>query len=138
MKIKLDPDLAAVVEEGRAKNPDAPHPADVPLDLLRTGYVLQGQLQAKAGLSCETVYDTIIKHDACVVPARVYRALESKVLDPGLIFIHGGGFTIGDLDPIKPKNNISTELSIEFCLKRFRLKFSFASSIIKISPLIKK
>ena len=123
MKIKLDSDLAAVVEAGRAKNPDAPHPADVPLDLLRTGYVLQGQLQATAGLQCETVYDTMIENDDCVVPARVYRARESKVLDPGLIFIHGGGFTIGDLDS---HDSLCRQFAIEASVTVIALNYRLA------------
>ena len=123
MKIKLDPDLAAVVEEGRVKNPDAPHPADVPLDLLRTGYVLQGQLQAKADLACQTVYETTIEHDDCVVPVRVYRAAESDVLDPGLIFIHGGGFTIGNLDS---HDSLCRQFAIEASVTVIALNYRLA------------
>ena len=110
MDINLDPDLTVIVEQAKSANPNPPHPADIPLEVLRAGYVMQGQLQATRGLHCETVYDTAIESDACVVPVRVYRAKESQAAAPGLIFIHGGGFTIGNLDS---HDSLCRQLAIE-------------------------
>ena len=110
MDINLDPDLTVIVEQAKSANPNPPHPADIPLEVLRAGYVMQGQLQATQGLHCETVYDTAIESDACVVPVRVYRAKESQAAAPGLIFIHGGGFTIGNLDS---HDSLCRQLAIE-------------------------
>ena len=63
MDIKLDPDLTVIVEQAKSANPNPPHPADIPLEVLRAGYVMQGQLQATQGLHCETVYDTAIESE---------------------------------------------------------------------------
>ena len=98
MEIELDPHLAIVVEKAQQANPNPPHPADIPVDLFRAGYVLQAQTQALQRLICEEVYDSMIDNDGCSVPVRVYRAQQTPALQPGLIFIHGGGFTIGNLD----------------------------------------
>ncbi|NCF45830.1 MAG: alpha/beta hydrolase fold domain-containing protein [Proteobacteria bacterium] len=98
MEINLDPDLEALVQQAKLANPNPPHLADVPLEMLRAGYVMQAQMQALQGLQCEQVYDTTIAQDGCTVPARVYRAQQAPALQPGLIYIHGGGFTIGGLD----------------------------------------
>lgn len=98
MEIILDPDLEALVQQAKLANPNPPHLADVPLEMLRAGYVMQAQMQALQGLECEQVYDTTIIRDGCTVPARVYRAQQAPALQSGLIYIHGGGFTIGGLD----------------------------------------
>ena len=110
MNINLAPDLAAIVAQAKSANPNPPHPADIPLEVFRAGYVMQGRLQATQGLHCDTVYDTSIESDACVVPVRVYRAKGSQAAAPGLIFIHGGGFTIGNLDS---HDSLCRQLAIE-------------------------
>ena len=123
MNVNLDPDLAAIVEKAKSENPNPPHPADIPLEVFRAGYVMQGQLQATQGLHCETVYDTAIESEACLVPVRVYRAKESQTEEPGLIFIHGGGFTIGNLDS---HDSLCRQLAIEASVTVIALDYRLA------------
>ncbi len=96
MEIKLDPELQALVDETAAANPNMPHAVDVPLEILRAGFVRIGQKQSLSDIACEKVEDFQIPS---AIPARAYTPLgagASKL--PCLIFIHGGGFMIGDLD----------------------------------------
>lgn len=97
MEIKLDPELQALVDEEKALNP--PHPVDVPLEALRAGYVQISQAQSLADVACDAVQDLTLPGPAAAIPARLYvpRGKEGKTL-AGLIFIHGGGFMIGDLE----------------------------------------
>lgn len=123
MNIKLDPDLAAVVEKATADNANPPHPADIPLNLFRAGYVLQGQQQATQGLKCETVYDTTIESNNCSVPVRVYRGQDSHGMQPGLIFMHGGGFAIGGLDS---HDSLCRQLAIDASVTVIALDYRLA------------
>src|SRR5262249_19759485 len=41
-------------------------------------------------------------HNAPDVPVRIYRPANSTGLVPGLLYIHGGGFTLGDLNSEHP------------------------------------
>ena len=97
MEMKLDPELQAVTDA--AAELDSPHIADMPLNDLRAGYVMVSQMQSIADVRCDKVEDFEIPGPESVIPARLYVPAGSgdKRL-PGMIFIHGGGFMIGDLD----------------------------------------
>ncbi|MEM7017542.1 MAG: alpha/beta hydrolase, partial [Pseudomonadota bacterium] len=99
MEIKLDPELQAVMDAAAAANPNPPHAADVPLEALRAGYVMMSQQQSLADIACDSIEDFDIPGPAGTVGARAYvpQGADGKTL-PGLIFIHGGGFMIGNLD----------------------------------------
>ncbi len=97
MEIKLDPELQAVVDA--ALNPDAPHGADIPLEMLRAGYVMLSQAQGLADIACTSIEDMTIPGPAGDIGARRYIPADAPAAPmPALIFIHGGGFMIGDLD----------------------------------------
>lgn len=97
MDIKLDPELKAVTEA--AANPDAPHAADVPLEMLRAGYVMISQAQGLPDIPCSSIEDMNVPGAAGEIGARAYvpETVPASPM-PLLIFIHGGGFMIGDLD----------------------------------------
>jgi acetyl esterase len=103
MEINLDPELQALVDAGIKQNPNPPHAADVPIEMLRAGYVMISKMQSTADIVCGSITDFEIPGPAGPLGARAYmpRASEqgpqNSVL-PALIFIHGGGFMIGDLD----------------------------------------
>ena len=46
MLIRLDPELQKVVDDAKKRNPNPPHLTELPLEMLRAGYVIQGQTQA--------------------------------------------------------------------------------------------
>lgn len=99
MEIKLDPELQAVVNAAAEANPDAPHAADVPIDALRAGYVMISQAQSIADVPCLSIENFEIPGPAGAIGARAYVPTNPPAAPmPALIFIHGGGFMIGDLD----------------------------------------
>jgi len=99
VEIKLDPELQAVVDAGRAANPNPPPVSVIPVEMFRAGYVLVGQTQATQNIACDSINDLLIPGPAGDIPARSYvpEGAGDNCL-PGLIYIHGGGFTIGNLD----------------------------------------
>jgi len=97
MEINLDPELQAVTDAAAALG--SPHAADVPLDALRAGYVMGSQMQGVADVACDKIEDFDIPGPVSAIPARLYvPAGTGDAATPGMIFIHGGGFMIGDLD----------------------------------------
>ena len=97
MEINLDPELQAVTDA--AAELGSPHAADVPIEALRAGYVMGSQMQAVADVACDKVADFEIPGPVSAIPARSYAPVGAgDTLLPGMIFIHGGGFMIGDLD----------------------------------------
>jgi acetyl esterase len=99
MEINLDPELQALVDAGNAQNPNPPHAADVPIEALRAGYVMVSQMQSTADIACASITNFEIPGPAGPIGARAYvpHGVMEQVL-PAMIFIHGGGFMIGDLD----------------------------------------
>jgi len=99
IEIKLDPELQKVVDAAKAANPNPPHAADVPLAALRAGYVMISRLQSTQDIACDAITDFSIPGPVASIGARAYvpKGAGDQVL-PGMIFIHGGGFMIGDLD----------------------------------------
>ena len=98
MNIKLDPELQRVVDEAKKSNPNAPHLTDLPLEMLRAGYIMQGRTQAIQNLNCYNISPLEIPTLWGSINARKYSAREFETHAPGLIYLHGGGFTIGNLD----------------------------------------
>ena len=97
MAINLDPELQAVTDAANALG--RPHGADVPLAALRAGYVIGSQMQGVTDVTCDKIQDLEIPGPASAIPARLYvPAGTGDAKTPGMIFIHGGGFMIGNLD----------------------------------------
>jgi acetyl esterase len=97
MEINLDPELQAVTDAMAALG--NPHAADVPLETLRAGYVLGSQMQGISDVVCDKIEDFDIPGPDSTIPARLYVADGTgDSPTPGMIFIHGGGFMIGDLE----------------------------------------
>lgn len=97
MQIDLDPELKAIADAAAALA--APHGADIPLELLRAGYVAISQQNSLKDIECAAVEPLEIPGPAGRIPARIYTpsAAAGGPL-PALVFFHGGGFMIGDLD----------------------------------------
>lgn len=97
MEINLDSELQAVTDAAAALG--SPHAADVPLDALRAGYVMGSQMQSLADVPCNKVEDFDIPGPVSAIPARLYVPSGTDgESGPGMIFCHGGGFMIGNLD----------------------------------------
>lgn len=99
MDIQLDPELQAVVDAQNEANPNPPHVTDLPIELFRAGYLMIAQAQALQDIACDEIRDLEVPGAEGPIPARLYtpEGAGDQSL-PGLIFVHGGGFMIGDLD----------------------------------------
>ncbi len=99
MEINLDPELKAVVDAAAAANPNPPDVSELPIDMFRAGYVMISEAQSLADIACDQVTDLDVPGADGSIAARLYvpKGAGEEML-PGLIFIHGGGFMIGDLD----------------------------------------
>lgn len=97
MEISLDPELQALTDAAAAL--EAPHGADIPIEMLRAGYVMISQQNSLQDVECASIEPLEIPGPAGPLPARVYvpRNAPSGPL-PTLVYFHGGGFMIGDLD----------------------------------------
>ena len=96
--MNLDPELKVILDEAKAMNPNGVHNTDLPLEGIRAYLTTLGKTQGLQDLHCEYIEDLIIPAGASSVPARKYQAIKMQEPSPGLIYIHGGGWTIGDLD----------------------------------------
>ncbi|MBO6700975.1 MAG: alpha/beta hydrolase [Pseudomonadales bacterium] len=99
MEITLDPELQAVVDAAAEANPNPPDVTELPIEMFRAGYVMVSQAQALADIPCDDITDLEVPGAAGAIGARLYvpEGAGDATL-PGLIFIHGGGFMIGNLD----------------------------------------
>ncbi|MEM1230828.1 MAG: alpha/beta hydrolase [Pseudomonadota bacterium] len=99
MDIKLDPELQAVVDAMAAANPNPPDFTELPIEMFRAGYLMISQAQALGDIPCDEIRDLTVPGGDGPIGARLYvpQGAGDATL-PGLIFIHGGGFMIGDLD----------------------------------------
>ena len=94
----LDPHFKAMLDEAR----DAPPPpplSQVPPDLVRAGYRAQRTSQnvrtAPGGVETR---DISVGGAAGPIPARLYAPAEAASPSGLLVYFHGGGFVIGDLE----------------------------------------
>jgi acetyl esterase len=96
----IDADFAAMIEqqEELAKAQPAPPLDAIPPDMVRAGYRMQRQAQDQNAPKDVEARDLKVAGAAGEIPARLYRP--AGATDPSglLVYFHGGGFVIGDLD----------------------------------------
>jgi acetyl esterase len=92
----LHPQVRSLIEAETAAA-DEPAPAD--LGRLRAGYLETAVRLGGAPEEVERVDDVVIaRHDRSSLPLRVYRPLEAAAALGAIVWHHGGGWVIGDLD----------------------------------------
>jgi acetyl esterase len=96
----LDPHFQAMLEaEAAATPPDAPGLEALPLDMLRDMYRAQRMGQNIETTQAEVVARTFtIAGPGGFIPVRLYTPPEAERPGPCLVYFHGGGWVIGDLD----------------------------------------
>jgi acetyl esterase len=94
---ELDPRLKPYVERARS----APPAADVPLAALRAGYLAELPEIWGVPEEVDEVVDILIPGPGGDLPVRVYRPRSTGLL-PALVWFHGGGWVVGDLDTHDP------------------------------------
>jgi len=96
----LDPDFAAMLEaEAAATPPDMPPLAALPVDVIRAGYRAQRTAQNanSSPLDVEALDLTVAGAEGPIA-ARLYTPTGFLPPGPCLVYFHGGGFVIGDLE----------------------------------------
>ncbi len=96
----MDSDFAAMVEmqaEAAKAQPTPPLDA-LPPDLVRAGYRMQRQAQDQSAPKDVETRDLRVGGAVGDIPARLYRPNGANDPTGLLVYFHGGGFVIGDLD----------------------------------------
>lgn len=75
-----------------------PQMDEIPIDQARGAYVAMKSLAEADPKPLAVVRDLSCPGPAGEIPLRLYDARESREAGPVVMFFHGGGFTIGDLD----------------------------------------
>ncbi len=96
----LDPHFHAMLEdEAKAAGPDAPGLHELPVEIVRAGYRAQRMAQ-NVRTSPREVETRDLQIDGASGPMRARLYTPPEFLPPGpcLVYFHGGGFVIGDLE----------------------------------------
>jgi acetyl esterase len=93
----IDPGIQAMLDA--TKPPEGLPPLDqIPAAMIRAGYRMQRmQCDLSAPKNVET-RDLSVAGAEGEIPARLYTPPGAAATTPGLVYFHGGGFVIGDLD----------------------------------------
>lgn len=96
----LDADFAAMVEEQAAAARAQPMPPldMIPPEMVRAGYRAQRQAQDQNSPKDVETRDLKVAGGAGEIPARLYRPTGAGDPTGLLVYFHGGGFVIGDLE----------------------------------------
>ena len=93
----LDPQVEALLAQ--LAEAGGPKIWEVSPEDARAMYVAMGQMLDPQDLPIGDIRNTTVPGPACDIPVRVYSPVEGNADTlPGLMFFHGGGFVIGDLD----------------------------------------
>jgi acetyl esterase len=96
----MDPHIKALLDEqakAAAGNPMPPLDA-LPPEMIRAGYRMQRQAQNQNAPKDVTAKDLTVGGADGAIPARLYTPAGAAAATPGLVYFHGGGFAIGDLE----------------------------------------
>ena len=92
---------------------DGPEMKDLPLDEARASYLAMGPVAEAEARKLAVIRDLTCPGPGGEIPLRLYDARESREPGPAIMFFHGGGFVIGDLDT---HHNLCTEIAAEMDL----------------------
>jgi acetyl esterase len=93
----IDPHIQAVLDATRP--PEGVPPLDqLPADMVRAGYKMQRTQSDQSAPKAVTTRDLTVAGAAGEIPARLYTPDGAAETTPGLVYFHGGGFVIGDID----------------------------------------
>jgi len=95
--MSLDPQAKALLEQ-LAANPDAPRMIDLPPAGAREMYRAMANMLDRQGTPIGKVEDRAIPGPGGDIPVRVYTPVAGGGKGPALVFYHGGGWVIGDLE----------------------------------------
>jgi acetyl esterase len=97
--LSLDPHFKAMLEEQARNAPPTPPLSQAPPDMVRAGYRLQRTSQnAKTSPADVVAKDQEVGGAAGPRPGRLYTPIGAATPSGLLVYFHGGGFVIGDLE----------------------------------------
>lgn len=96
----MDPHIKAMIDEQAAAAAGQPAPSldQLPPDLIRAGYRMQRTAQNQQAPQDVVARDLQIEGAEGPIGARLYTPAGAPAATPGLVYFHGGGFAIGDLE----------------------------------------
>jgi len=107
----IRPDVKAFLDFLNAK--DAPDIADMTLEQARASFLRLGQLAELPPRALALIRDLSAPGPAGVIPLRLYDARADRSPGPAIMFFHGGGFVVGDLES---HHALCTEIAAEMDL----------------------
>lgn len=96
----MDPHIKAMIdaEAAAAVGQEAPPLSAIPIEMVRAGYVMQRQGQNTGAPKDVETRDLEVDGAVGKIGARLYTPAGAPATTPGLVYFHGGGFAIGDLE----------------------------------------
>lgn len=94
----LDPHFKAMIDATAEQAANAPPLDAVPPAMIRMGYQMQRKATDQNPPQDVVAKDLQVDGGAGPIPARLYTPGGAKPTSGGLVYFHGGGFTIGDLE----------------------------------------
>ncbi len=96
----MDPQFQAMIDAQAALAAGQPAPPldAIPTEMIRAGYRMQRQAQNQNAPKDVTARDLQVDGAAGPIGARLYTPAGAPATTPGLVYFHGGGFAIGDLE----------------------------------------
>ncbi|MEL6878839.1 MAG: alpha/beta hydrolase fold domain-containing protein, partial [Pseudomonadota bacterium] len=92
----IRPDMKAFLDALAAM--DGPAIADMTLEEAREGYVALHAMADKPARNLTIIRDVTCPGPAGDIPLRLYDPRETREPGPVIVFYHGGGYVIGDLE----------------------------------------
>ena len=104
----LQPDTKAFVEMVELARAEGPPVSEQPPEFVRDRYLAMAHVLGKGPELPDEISDIEIPSPNGPISARVYRPSQEELL-PALVFYHGGGFVIGDLETHDKESSTSQE-----------------------------
>ncbi|HQS69599.1 MAG: lipase [Novosphingobium sp. 28-62-57] len=101
----------------------APPMSELGLEAARASYLAMGQLAEAAPRDLAVIRDLTCPGPAGDIPLRLYDARAEREAGPAVVFFHGGGFVIGDLDS---HHSLCTEIAAEIDLPVIAVDYRLA------------
>jgi len=93
----IDPHIQAMLDANQP--PEGMPPLDMlPADMVRAGYKMQRTMTDQSAPKDVVTRDLRVAGAAGEIPARLFTPAGASAVTPGLVYFHGGGFVIGDID----------------------------------------
>lgn len=101
----------------------APPMNQLPLEMARASYIAMGELAEQPPRELAVIRDLTCPGPGGEIKLRLYDLREAREPGPAVVFMHGGGFVIGDLDS---HHSLCTEIAAELDLPVIAIDYRLA------------